>query len=269
MPANRVMLLWAAMLLARPAGADELSEQFWAAARRGDAATVKALLAKGVDVNTKFRYGATALSYAADRGHFEVVKVLLEQGADANVRDTFYDATPLTWAASKGQMDVVKMLLEKGANGEEVLLSAVSLGRGELVKMVLDLSTVSAETLSSCLAIATRNRREEIAELLKKAGATPLPEANFPVGVEILKSYEGLYRSERGMEFRFAVKDGKLTGGPVGRNPGEMGAISNTSFRPADSPEETITFHEQGGKVTGFTSRRGPIRFAFQKVEGK
>ena len=70
------------------------------AARQGDVATVKTLLDEGVDVNTKFRYGATALSFAADHGHLEVVKLLLERGADVNVKDTFYNATPLTWASS-------------------------------------------------------------------------------------------------------------------------------------------------------------------------
>src|SRR6476619_8143328 len=77
-------------------GADQLQE----AARKGDAAVVKKLLDEGVDVNTKFRYGATALSYACDRGHLDVVKLLLDRGADANVKDTFYGATPLTWAVN-------------------------------------------------------------------------------------------------------------------------------------------------------------------------
>src|SRR3954463_14344632 len=37
------------------------AEQLQEAARKGDAAAVKKLLDDGVDVNTKFRYGATAL----------------------------------------------------------------------------------------------------------------------------------------------------------------------------------------------------------------
>ena len=58
------------------------AEQFQDAARKGDAATVNKLLDEGVDVNTKFRYNATALFYACDHGHLEVVKVLLDHGAD-------------------------------------------------------------------------------------------------------------------------------------------------------------------------------------------
>src|SRR3712207_8360944 len=58
-------------------------------------ATVKSLLDRGVDVNTKFRYGATALSYASDKGHLEVVKLLLERKADTNVKDTDRKSTRL------------------------------------------------------------------------------------------------------------------------------------------------------------------------------
>src|SRR5438128_11965871 len=81
------------------------TEQFQDAARKGDAAAVKALLDEGVDVNTKFRYNATALFYACDHGHLEVVKVLLDHGADLNVKDTFYSFTPLMLAVSPAQKE--------------------------------------------------------------------------------------------------------------------------------------------------------------------
>ena len=63
---------------ARPDSPPTKAEQLQDAARKGDAATVKKLLDEGVDVNTKFRYNATALFYACDHGHLEVVKVLLD-----------------------------------------------------------------------------------------------------------------------------------------------------------------------------------------------
>src|SRR4030095_2173568 len=71
------------------------AEQLQDAARKGDATMVKQLLDEGVDVNTKFRYNATALFYACDHGHVEVVKVLLDKGADLTVKDSFYGFTPL------------------------------------------------------------------------------------------------------------------------------------------------------------------------------
>ena len=80
--------------------AQDKSEEFFAAARKGDTAAVKALLDKGVDVNAKTRYGATGLSYACDKGHIDVVKLLIERGADVNSKDTFYGEVPLGWALS-------------------------------------------------------------------------------------------------------------------------------------------------------------------------
>ena len=60
--------------LAPQTRADELGDRLLAAAQKGDAAGVRAVLAKGVDVNTKFRYGTTALLYAAQKGNPEVVR---------------------------------------------------------------------------------------------------------------------------------------------------------------------------------------------------
>src|SRR6059036_2295307 len=111
------------------AGADD----WFAAARKGDAVAVKALLSKGADVNAKSDYGATALSFAADKGHVEVVKLLLAHKADVNVKDTFYKATPLTWAIGKGHVQIVKLLVEAGAEeADPALLFAVQKRDAEL-----------------------------------------------------------------------------------------------------------------------------------------
>src|SRR5687767_15371449 len=91
-----------------------LDDQMWEAVRRGDAASVTALLDKGADVNAKFRYGATALFKAAERGNLDIVKLLLARGADATVRDTFYNAKAMTWALGDNiNVGLVGALLEK------------------------------------------------------------------------------------------------------------------------------------------------------------
>ena len=73
MSRNGIVLLFILSFVPLAAGAQDakllLNDQLWEAARKGDAASVRALLDKGADVNARFRYGATALSYAADKGH--------------------------------------------------------------------------------------------------------------------------------------------------------------------------------------------------------
>ena len=266
---RRPLLLACGVVALMPVCAQDLAEQLFAAARKGDVTAVKAFLDRGVSVNAKARYDRTALSFAAHRGHLEVVQLLLERGADPNVKDTFYGSSALALAASERHLPVVQALLNRGADGgEELLMNGVAGGRAELVKIVLEKGGVSAETLSAALVIATRNKRDEIVGMLKTAGATPPPPANFPVHVATLHRFEGLYRSDRGLEITVAVKDGKLVGDQMGRSLGELGGINNTTFRLVSNPEEVITFVLEGDEVTGFISRRGPIEFRFQKVKG-
>jgi len=98
-----------------------------AAARLGNTAKVRALLAKGVNVNARDSYGMTALIYAAGatgRGDAEIVKMLLNAGAEVNVkayrpRDKelvrLEGMTPLMAAATAGDAQITKILLRAGA----------------------------------------------------------------------------------------------------------------------------------------------------------
>jgi len=52
-----------------------------AAAKNGNIAKVKALLAKGADVNVKNNNGNTALDAAKASGHTEIVQLLIKAGA--------------------------------------------------------------------------------------------------------------------------------------------------------------------------------------------
>jgi hypothetical protein len=249
------------------AQSSDLANQMWEAARKGDAKAVEALLDKGVDVNSKFRYDATALSYACDRGHVEVVKVLLNRGANPNVTDTFYKATPLTWAAQKGHTEIVKLLLEKGAQGKDNVLNvAVMQKNAAMAEAVLAMGGLSQTTLNNALARAQRNNDAEMADRLLKAGAKPHPEVK--VDPEILKQYAGTYRAENAPELIFAVKDGSLTGGPAGQAL-KLGAIDRNTFRPLEFDGITLTFRWKEDKVTGLDLKQGERTTAYQKVEGQ
>ena len=110
--------------LAAQTSAPTKAEQLQDAARKGDAPAVQRLLDDGVDVNTKFRYNATAIFYACDAGNVEVVKVLLDHGADLTLKDTFYGFTPLMLAVSPARTktpahtEIAKLLVAEGGARE-------------------------------------------------------------------------------------------------------------------------------------------------------
>jgi hypothetical protein len=241
----------------------EKAEALAAAARKGEAATVTKLLDEGVDVNTKFRYGATALSYAADHGQLEVVKVLLARGANVNVKDTFYGATPLTWAVSPAltrkpeHAEIVGLLLKHGAEGkEDALMSAVSDGEAPTTKIILAQGGFKPEMLADALDIATRAKRAEIIALLEAAGAKPAPE--FKLDEMQLARYTGTYLSAGGSELVIAVAGGRLTigAGKTGGGPPQPLPLvprDETTFIGAESAQLRVTFTIENGAVTAMT----------------
>ena len=260
-----------ALLIAVAGFAQSSNEEFFAAARKGDTAAVKAFLDKGVDVNAKTNYGATALSYACDKGHVEIVKLLLERGANPNQKDTFYGEVPMGWALVKGHAEVVKLLLEHGAEGKErALVEGADLGNLEIVKAALAKGELKPESLSSALSHATKKNHPEIVEVLTKAGAKPPPPANFPVDAETLQSYAGAYKSDRAGEVALSVKDGKLLGSfSGGGRPFTLGATSKTSFTVLEFDDVTLSFNLENGKVAGFTWKQPSASFEFKKSEQK
>jgi ankyrin repeat protein len=266
MPTRRLALMALVLLCPLCASAQDKNEEFFAAARKGDTAAVKALLDKGVDVNAKTRYGATALSYACDKGHIEVVKLLIEHGADVNSKDTFYGEVPLGWALSKEHIPIIKLLLDKGATGiERVLMSGVGEGKIELVKVALDKGGLKPETLNSALRRASSGSNKDIVDLLKKAGAVA---AEVSVEPDILKTYAGAYKNEQVGELTVEVKDGKLIGRVAGQSSFTTSAVNKNTFA-INEVEATITFNTEADKVVGFTLKQGGATFVFKRVEPK
>ena len=259
-----------ALLLPITVEAEDINEELLTAGRKGDAEAVKALLAKGADVNAKTRYGATALSYAADRGHLEVVKLLLDHGANVNVKDSFYGETPLGWAAYRGHTEIVKLLLNKGAEATAgALMTGVELGHTEIVKAVLEKGGVGADTLSATLETAIKSGRTEIVQLLKKAGALAPPKTDFQVDPEILKSYTGVYsKKQEEAPLTITLRDGKLVGEMEG-NSSPLGAIDPVTFKALEFGGITLSFITEGGRVTGLKFKDGEEISIFRRVEGK
>lgn len=225
-----------------------LNAELIVAARKSDAAAVKALLAKGADANAKTEYGATPLFFACDRGSVEVARLLVEAGADINASDTFYKSNPLTWAVSRNRAAVVKLLLDKGAKGKELAMrGAIAQGHLETVQAVLAVGGFTPEALSNYLAMAENNKQTAVAEELKKAGAKPKPKVEFKVEPEALKLYEGVYKNDS-IEFVFKIKEGQLIGGPAGQEIAVTPTAQHT-FMPNGRPDATIVFLIEDNKA--------------------
>ncbi len=117
------------------------------AARAGDVATVKTLLAEGIDVNQKTGKGGTALMQAAKKGRTDIAKLLIAKGAEVNAKNK-YGSTALMKAVDGGHPKTVKLLVDRGAD-------------------------VNAKNNkgASALKIAIKKGRKEIARILKNSGA--------------------------------------------------------------------------------------------------
>lgn len=274
----KLAILFVSALALAQAPALTKAEQFQDAARKGDAAAVKKLLDEGVDVNTRFRYNATALFYACDHGHLEVVKVLLDKGADMTVKDTFYGFTPLMLATGPAQKkrpehtEIAKLLIARGAPGKEIALSsAVQSGDVSLAKVVLDSGGVPAANLSDALEMATAQKKTEIATLLEQAGAKPHEE--FKLEPAQLERFAGTYRNPAGNELSVTVVGTRLSIGGAATPAAQRGTLAAkdaTTFRGVGMQGTTFAFKVEGEKVTGFTITPGqgnPV--VYTRVEGK
>ena len=253
------------------------AEQLQDAARKGDAVAVKRLLDEGVDVNTKFRYNATALFYACDHGHVDVVKVLLDKGADMSVKDTFYGFTPLMLATSPAQKkkpehtEIAKLLIAKGAPGKEsVLPIAIQTDDAALVKVILDSGGLPAGSLSDAIEMATAANKTEMITLLQKAGAKPYED--FKVDPAVLAKLPGTYKNPAGNELSVVAAGARITIGNPAAPPAQRitGYATGEKTFKAIGVHATVTFTIDGDKVTGFTLVQGagqPI--IYTRVEGK
>jgi uncharacterized protein len=84
------------------------------AVRANDAAMVQALLRAKADVKVATRYGVTPLALAAQNGSAEMIELLAKAGADVNAQAL--DAqTPLMIAARTGSAAAIKALVARGA----------------------------------------------------------------------------------------------------------------------------------------------------------
>jgi uncharacterized protein len=115
-----------------------------AAAARGDAAEIKALVAKGARSDVRDGYRRTPLHVAAYAKHHEAMRALVAAGADPNAleRDR-YDI--VTIAAVANDVPTLKLALELGCSAKNItsrydgtaLIAAAHLGHAEVVRTLI------------------------------------------------------------------------------------------------------------------------------------
>jgi uncharacterized protein len=151
---TKCLTIWVIVLLMAVANAHAATSdtRLVGAVKKADRAEVRAVLAKGVDVNAAEADGMTALHWAAQSGDLEIASLLIGAGANVNAA-TRYGVTPLLLACVSGSAPTVGALLKSGADvnaaspeGETPLMTAARVGRIEALQLLLDHgATVNAQ----------------------------------------------------------------------------------------------------------------------------
>ncbi len=134
-----LLAVWFSATVAHAAEAPPLV----AAAKAGDAAVVRALLAQGTAVDATEGDGTTALHWASYGDAADAARLLLEAGADVNAANDL-GTTPLWSASENGSVAMARLLLEAGADanlalwsGETPLMVASRAGATRVVELLL------------------------------------------------------------------------------------------------------------------------------------
>jgi outer membrane protein assembly factor BamB/pimeloyl-ACP methyl ester carboxylesterase len=249
------------------------AEELWRAAREGDLATVEALLDQGVDVDSRTRYQATALTFAAEKGQAEVVRTLLERGADPEPEDTFYHVVPLGWALRGEHLEVVRLLLEHGAH--EGADGAIGTGIDKQ-----DLALIAAAVRSGPFYAF------EIEPLIEKAGKSEgddgekilalLDEARIedwtPAEVDggLLESYVGSYKIADGpRQMQIALRGGELWAQDMNLEPFRLAATGDREFRVAGEPVDAVQFFGRSTSIEGLLYTRAAFPLPFRRMSSE
>ena len=173
----------AAAKAALPQGLDVL---VWGAARLGDQATLRHLLANGGGPSwapskgdDEIWGGYSCLQVASSFGHEGAVQELLESGVDVDAERPDQDIT-LVAAAYNGPEGVIEQLLKAGAGinkatkGCTLLHMAALLGHKGVVEQLLkagaDVNKAATDNGTTPLHFAVQQGHEDVVEKLVKAG---------------------------------------------------------------------------------------------------
>ena len=192
-------------------------------ARTGDLDAVKALLARGANVNaTGSSHEQTALMWAAAQRHPKVVAALIELGADVRARSRTYRST----VTSEGQglekrKDPAELNYTVLRGGSTPLLFAARADDVESARLLLAAGADVNDALpdgTSALTLAAHSGNEAVAMLLLEKGADPNAAAvgYTPLHAAVLRGELGLVKA---LLTRGANPNARITAGtPIRRS---------------------------------------------------
>jgi hypothetical protein len=209
----------------------------------------------------------TPLYYAASHGRIEALRFLIEKGAKVNVQDTFYKASALNFTLQNGHLDAAALLIEKGAAVDgNALQGPIFGGKLEAVKMLLARAKFKPEELSQALSLAEQQKKPEIADALKAAGAKPEARPDVKIPAAVLASYAGLYKGDE-LDLRIEVREGKLFAVPSGQPAMEFFPLDERTFQFASMAAIKIAFQVENAKPTAIVLTQGARTLTLKRVE--
>jgi len=186
------------------------------AAKDGDFAAVRAMLAKTVNVNETARDGSTAVLWAVYQSDIAMVRALVAAGANLNMPNR-YGVTPLLQASRTGDAPMIAELLKSGADvrksvhpeGETPLMAASRTGKLSAVELLIkaesDPNAADSYQKETALMWAAEEGHVEVVNALMAAGANP----NSKAAVSELTTRKNADHPTGGFTaLMFAVRDG-------------------------------------------------------------
>lgn len=144
-----------------------------------------------------------------------------------------------------------------------MLINGMSEEKPELVRKAIDSGKLKPDTLNVALAAAlAHQKRDDIVQILKGAGATPPPE----IDAQTLQSYAGKYRGEHGPDVEITFKDGRLFAAPGAQSPLSLWPLDQRTFKPIAFDGASVTFNVEGDKTASLTFEQDGYKTEMKRV---
>merc|ERR1719158_1673163 len=158
------------------------SDKLFDSATDGKAFIVRALIFRGVDINSvEESYQQTAIMFAAENGRTQVVQMLIENNASVDMRDS-NQWSAMIFASFNGHTQVAQMLIKNSAGVDArdscqrtALIYASRKGHTQVVQMLIENSaSVDASDIhqETALIVACYDGRTQIAQVLIENSAS-------------------------------------------------------------------------------------------------